>query len=58
VKYAVVLAKDKLENFETWRRLVTDKVQKHILFKEKAVVKIDNCRAFIRKPNIDKAKKS
>ncbi|MEM3784097.1 MAG: hypothetical protein QXY88_03590, partial [Candidatus Bathyarchaeia archaeon] len=32
--YAIVLAKNKPENFETWRRLVLNKVQKHTSLKE------------------------
>ena len=57
LKYAIVLAKEKPENFERWRRLVLDKVKSYRLLKEKAVVKINGCRVFIGKPKFDKAEK-
>ena len=55
LKYAIVLTKDRPEEFGVWRDSILNEVQEHISTKEKVVIKIDKCRVFIRKPNLDKA---
>lgn len=55
LRYAIVLAKHKPKNFEKWRKSLIDRVKHHKMLKGKTILKINNCRIFIRKPELNKA---
>jgi len=57
LKCAIVLANEKPRQFDNWRRSVFIKVTRTRILREKAVVKIEAGRAFVRRPDLRKAEK-
>jgi len=55
LKCAIVLANEKPQQFDNWRRSVFSKVARTKTLKEKAVVKVDAGRVFLRRPDFKKA---
>lgn len=56
--YAIVLANTRPTEYQKWRRSVFKSVSKKKISKtEKVVLKIDNGHAFLRRPDLDKAKR-